>query len=194
MDLENNYKLLLENLDKVSPLQKGERGKIVDLFKPLYFKRNEFLLEQGKISKYEYFIVSGSLRMYIIDQNDKEQTLRLGIKNWWSGDLKSFINKEPSTYNIQAISNTNVLAINKTNWDVFFSTPEMANRGRIMFQNAVIALHKRTIDNLSLTAQDRYQKFLKTYPKVHNHIPLKYIASYLGITPEFLSNLRKKSV
>ena len=191
--MHKDWELLTRNFDKVLKLDLSEKEQIISLFAPLTFKRNEFLLRAGEISRNEYFVVSGSLRQYITDRNGKEQVLRLCIEDWWCGDIKSFVRQTPSTYYIQAIENTKVLSINRTNWDLLFDEFKMVKRGRLMLQSAVIALHDRTIDNLSLSAQERYAKFLKSYPEVHNRIPLKYIASYLGITPEFLSELRKQS-
>ena len=191
--MPTDWELLTRNFDKVLELDQAEKEQIISSFKPLTFKRNEFLLREGEVSRNEYFVVSGSLRQYIIDRNNKEQILRLCIEDWWCGDIKSFIHQTPATYYIQAIENTRILSINRTNWDLLFDKFNMVKRGRLMLQSAVIALHDRTIDNLSLSAQERYVKFLKSYPEVHNRIPLKYIASYLGMTPEFLSELRKQS-
>lgn len=192
--MNSGQELLVQSFDKILPLDQVEKDQLIDLFEPLTYKRNDFLLQEGQISRNEFLVVSGSLRQYIVDSKGKEQVLSLCINGWWCGDLRSFLNRTPTMYNIQSIENSEVFAINQTNWERLFRTPKMDRRGRIMLQYALIAKNDRIVRTKSLTAKERYNLFLKSYPEIHNRIPLKYIASYLGITPEFLSELRKSSL
>ncbi len=162
-------------------------------FSEKHYNKKEHLLHFDSISNYEYFITRGCVRTYIVDYNGIEHNLFFSIENWWSGDLKSFIDRTPASYSIQALENTSVLAISHESWKILIDeVPEFLKYSRTLFRNAVIAQQNRIVQNLSFTAKERYQFFIEHYPNLVQRIAQKHIASYLGITPEFLSMLRNK--
>jgi CRP-like cAMP-binding protein len=115
------------------------------------------------------------------------------IEDWWTGDLYSFPTQTPSTYFIDALEDTEVLQLSKTNLEKLYGQePKFERFYRIIFQNALIAQHERISQNLSFSAEQRYLHFIKKYPEVEQRISQKHVATFLGITPEFLSMLRKK--
>ncbi len=115
------------------------------------------------------------------------------IEDWWTGDLYSFPTQKPSNHFIDALEDTEILQISKPNLDKLFEqVPKFERFYRILFQNALIAQHERINQNLSFTAEQRYLHFIKKYPEVEQRISQKHVATFLGITPEFLSMLRKK--
>ncbi len=168
-------------------------GPILSKFSEKHYNKKEHLLQFDSISNYEFFVTSGCLRTYIVDYNGVEHNIFFSIENWWSGDLQSFIDRTPASYSIQALENTTVLAISHESWKILINeVPEFLKYSRGLFRNAVIAQQNRIVQNLSFTAKERYQYFIEHYPNLVQRIAQKHIASYLGITPEFLSMLRNK--
>jgi CRP-like cAMP-binding protein len=163
-------------------------------------KRKEFLLKEGEVARYQHFVINGCLRTYTIDSAGKEHILMFAPEDWWcSGDLYSFFSGKPSVNNLDALETTTLLQISKENLETLYQqAPKFERFFRILFQNAFIFHQNRINTNLSQPAEGRYELFTKTYPDIENRIPQKYIASYIGVTPEFFSQmksnmLRKKS-
>lgn len=170
-----------------------EISEILPFFEEKEFKKNQFLLETGNYSHYEYYIIKGSVRCYVIDYNGKEHNILLGTEDFWIGDLHSFLNKTQASYTIQALEYTKVLSINRENWNIANSTQKAFFKyTRTLFKNATIAQQERIVDMLSLTAKQRYQKLINKQPQILKRFSQKHIASFLGITPEFLSFIRKQ--
>ena len=168
------------------------------LFKTV--KRKEFLLREGDVARYQFFVVSGCLRTYTIDSGGKEHILMFAPEDWWcSGDLYSFLSGQPSVNNLEALESTTLLQISKENLDTLYQqAPKFERFFRILFQNAFVFHQNRINTNLSQPAEGRYDLFTKTYSDLETRIPQKYIASYIGVTPEFFSQMkanmsRKKS-
>ncbi len=188
-----NTGLILQNTAKHITLDEKEKEFFVSLLQPKTIKRKEFLLKAGEVCKTENFINKGCLRTYTIDENGFEHILMFAIEDWWTGDLYSFPTQTPSTYFIDALEDTEVLQLSKTNLEKLYGqVPKFERFYRIIFQNALIAQHERISQNLSFSAEQRYLHFIKKYPEVEQRISQKHVATFLGITPEFLSMLRKK--
>ncbi len=185
--------LILQNITKHIQLNKTEEEFFFSLLQTKKLKRKEFLLKQGDICKTENFIVKGCLRVYTIDEEGVEHILMFGIEDWWVGDLYSFLAQSPSIYFIDALEETEVLQITKTDLDKLYEqVPKFERFFRIMFQNAFIAQQQRINQNLSYTAEQRYLDFITKYPKLEQRLSQKQVSAYLGITPVFLSMLRRK--
>ena len=115
------------------------------------------------------------------------------IKDWWSGDMASFITQQPANYFIQALEESEVLQISKENFDLLFERiPKLERFYRILYQRSLVSYIQQSDQNISLNAEERYLKFIKKYPSLIHSVSQKNIAAYLGVTPEFLSVLRKK--
>jgi CRP-like cAMP-binding protein len=186
-------KKLAQHIKSQVTISDKAMGVVLGKFSEKHYNKKEHLLHFDSISNYEFFVTSGCVRTYIIDYNGVEHNVFFSIENWWSGDLQSFINSTPATYSIQALENTTVLAISQENWKILINeVPEFLKYSRVLFRNAVIAQQNRIVQNLSFTAKERYQFFIEHYPNLVQRIAQKHIASYLGITPEFLSMLRNK--
>ena len=158
------------------------------------------MLKEGDVAKNQFFVISGCLRTYTIDANGKEHILMFAPEDWWcSGDLYSFLSGQPGVNNIDALEETTVLQISKSNLEVLYQqAPKFERFFRILFQNGFVFHQKRINTNLAQPAEGRYDLFTQTYPGLESRIPQKYIASYIGITPEFFSQMkgnmsRKKS-
>ncbi|HAS42226.1 MAG TPA: hypothetical protein DCS93_17245 [Microscillaceae bacterium] len=157
------------------------------------FSKKENLLYINNYAHEVFFTLSGCVRTYVSDFNGVEHNLSFAMENWWFGDLQSFLNKTLAIHNIQALEDTLVLSINQEKWQILIQeVPEFVNYLNILFRNSMFAQQNRIVQSLSLTAEERYHLFLKEYPSLAQRISQKHIASYLGITPEFLSMIRSK--
>lgn len=166
---------------------------VLSKFVEKHFAKKEHLLYFENYANELYFTLNGCVRTYVSDYNGVEHNISFSIENWWSGDLQSFINKTSAICHIQALEETTVLAINRGNWSSLIKeVPEFVSYTRILFRNKMFSQQNRIVQNLSFTAEERYNFFLEEYPNVAQRIPQKQIASYLGITPEFLSMIRSK--
>lgn len=185
--------LILKNISRHVQLDKNETSFFVSLVQAKKLKRKEFLLKQGDICKTENFIVKGCLRAYTIDENGFEHIVMFGVEDWWVGDLYSFLTQSPATYFIDAIEDTEILQISKSNLDKLYErVPKFERFFRLILQNAFIAQQMRINQSLALTAEQRYLEFVKKYPHLEQRLSQKLVSAYLGITPVFLSMLRKK--
>ncbi|WP_343308154.1 Crp/Fnr family transcriptional regulator [Chitinophaga niabensis] len=187
--------LLLQNIKAHISLDKEETEFFLRLIKPNTIKRKDFLLKQGEICRYESFITKGCLRVYTLDNNGVEHVVMFGVENWWVSDLRSFLMQTPAQYMIDALEDTEVLQISKPDIDRLYErVPKFERFFRIILQNAFVAHQQRIEQNLSSSAEERYRFFTEKYPHMDQRIPQKQIASYLGITPVFLSILRRKQL
>lgn len=188
-----NTDLLLQNIHRHIQLDQNEIGFFLSLLQPKELKRKEFLLKQGEVCKTENFIVKGCLRTYTIDDNGFEHILLFGIEDWWVGDLYSFLTQTPSNHYIDALEDTSILQITKSDLDqLYLRIPKFERYFRLLLQNAFIAQQQRINQNLSFSATERYLDFMNKHPKLEQRLSQKQVSAYLGITPVFLSMLRKK--
>lgn len=188
-----DYELILQNIAKHIQLKNAEADFFTSILEYKIFKRKEFLLRQGDVCKTENFITNGCTRTYTIDENGFEHIVMFGVEDWWVGDLASFLTKNPTNYFIDTLEDTEVLQITQPNLELLYQrVPKFERFFRIIIQNAFIAQQTRINQNLSYTAEQRYKDFIRRYPSLEQRIPQKQIAAYLGITPVFLSMLRRK--
>ena len=152
------------------------------------------LLVEGQVCNQLSFVHSGALRSYCLDKEGKESTIMFAVTDWWLTDMYCFLNEKPAMMYIETIEDCCLLNINRENFDnLLRAVPDFERFFRILFQNAYTREQLRIIENLTLTAEERYFQFINKYPQIVPHITQKQIASYLGITPEFLSAIRKKN-
>ncbi|NHE59645.1 Crp/Fnr family transcriptional regulator [Cyclobacterium plantarum] len=188
-----NTDLLLLNICKNISLNNEENARILRFLEEEKVTRNSFILREGEICDYIYFVNSGILRAYCINPDGKEATVMFAMKDWWITDMYCFLNGLPAMVNIQAVEACSTLKLSKVHLDTLFTElPKFNTFFRILMQNAYCREQLRTIQNLTLPAKDRYEQFTKKYPQIAKKVTLKQTASYLGITPEFLSVIRGK--
>ncbi len=174
-------------------LNEEETAILSEVFHPRRVKRRQFILSQGDVCKYNTFVVEGCFRMYFVDEDAKEHNIQFAVENWWVGDIGSFHSEEPSKLYIEAIEESKVLQIKKQDQiRLFVEYPKYNRIFRVITENALVSAQKRILQNISSTATERYLDFMQNYPYFFNRISNAQIASYLGMTPEFLSSVRKK--
>lgn len=188
-----HYELLLEHISKHISLDKEEEGNIIAHLKSKKLRKKQFLLQEGDIQKQRAFVTSGCLRSYSIDKNGFEHVLQFAPAGWWIGDMRSYIMQQPGILYIDAIDDSELLLLSKEAIDQLFLTiPKLERLFRILTENSLATYQQRLIDNLSLPAIERYNNFCRLYPSLIELLPQKQIASYIGVTPEFLSKMLRQ--
>ncbi|WP_261512448.1 Crp/Fnr family transcriptional regulator [Chryseobacterium paludis] len=186
-----NDSLILKNITKHISLNNEEVTYFNSLLKERTVQKKELVLKQQRLCKEIYFVQSGLLRAFYMDVSGKESTIMFAMPDWWITDMYCFINHHPAMLNIEALEDSVVLQLKKDDLDnLYLKIPKFERFFRIMMQNAYTREQLRIIENLSLTAEERYYAFLQKYPLAAERITQKQIASYLGITPEFLSTIK----
>lgn len=191
--IEVNFETIIQNVCKAIDLDKEELEWFTSILETKSFDKRELILRSGDICQYQTYVITGCLKIFYTDNNGTEHIVKFAIEDWWAFDLQSFVTQKPAFYSIQAIESTYTFRISKANHDRLYQRiPKFEKFGRLMFQNSYILLQNRMTQNLFETAEEKYLHFTEKYPRLELRIPQKDIASYLGITPEFLSMLRKK--
>jgi CRP-like cAMP-binding protein len=187
-----SHGLLRQNIKENLTLTGTELDLVCNYFKPLSFRKKEFLLTQGSICKFEGFVVEGCFRVFTLDKKGNENTLYFAAKDWWLMDIDSFMHQTASDLNIQALEDSRVLLINRQDKIALYeSLPIVEKLFRIMFQKGLVSWQRRLVRNHCFTAKERYFHFIRTYPDISSKLTYKQIASYLGISHEFLSKIKK---
>jgi len=186
---------LLDYFQKVIALNNQEKQLVTELFKPRLYRKRQYVLQEGDLCNQCNFIVRGCLRMYKVDTNGNIHIIQFASENSWIMDLGSFHERTSSDLNIDAIEDTMVLQISYENLlSLYIKEPKFDRIFRVLIENSYVSLQKRLLLNISLTAEEKYLSFLKTYSHLTNRLPQTQIASFLGMTPEFLSRLRNRLV
>ncbi|PSL33869.1 Crp/Fnr family transcriptional regulator [Dyadobacter jiangsuensis] len=186
---------ILQNLAESIQLDTLETDFFLSLLQTQKLRRRDFLLQAGEVCRHQSFVVSGCLKVSYLDPAGAEHVVKFAPENWWAFDLESFAVQSGAFYSIQAIDDTEVLKISRANMDLLLDrVPKFEKFNRLMYQTAYIALQRRLTQNLASKADERYQQFQLKYPGLENRIAQKDIASYLGVTPEFLSSMRRREM
>jgi len=186
------FQSILKNIAKHISLNEDEAEHFTLLLQYKELHKKEFLLKEGQFCKTINFVQSGALRAFYVDREGKESTIMFAIHDWWITDMYCFVMEQPAMQNIVAIKNSSVLQLKKSDLEkLYVEVPKFERFFRIIMQNSYIREQLRVLQSLSLSAEERYDIFINKYPQLIPHIPQKQIASYLGITPEFLSIIRK---
>jgi CRP-like cAMP-binding protein len=191
--LQNCMDQILKNVAKHIALSKEEQQHFLSFLVYKEVPRKTNLLVEGQLCNQFNYICSGALRSYCLDKNGKESTVMFAVNDWWLTDMYCFLNEKPAMTFIETIEDSCVISISKSNFDrLLIDIPKFERFFRILMQNAYTREQLRVIENLTLNAEERYNRFINKYPQIAGMVTQKQIASYLGITPEFLSLIRKK--
>jgi CRP-like cAMP-binding protein len=185
--------LILKNVSKHIALTAHEVDLFTSLITTRHLKKRQYLLQAGDVCRTENFVTSGLLRAYTVDGQQHEHVLMFAAEDWWISDLYSFITGLPSTLHIEALEDSEIICIEKQSLEKLYAeVPAFERLMRILFQNAFVAQQQRILASISQTAEERYAAFIKKYPQLEQRIPQTQIASYLGMSPETLSRIRKQ--
>lgn len=184
---------IVKNLFEKIGVESCDVDAFFDLAEAKSVKKNEYITAQGDHHVPFILVKTGCLMTYHTDRNGDIHVLQFGTDMWWTGDLEAFFKDTPSIYAVKAVMDSEVYLLSKKNFEELIKrSPAMERYYRILFQNALVSHQKRIMRNISYTAEERFKAFKETFPKLELLVAQRYIASYLGITPEFLSKMKRK--
>lgn len=191
--LQASSEPLLNYFNNIIPLNAEETQLVTEFFKSRLYRKKQYVLQENDVCNQFNFVVRGCLRMYKIDEKGNTHILQFASENWWLSDIGSFHQKKPSELCIDALEDTMILQISYENLiRLYISAPKFDRIFRVLIEDSFVTLQNRLLQNISSTAEDRYLSFLETYSHLSNRLSQTQIASFLGITPEFLSKLKAK--
>ena len=187
------YDLLRSNIEAKVKLKDEEFELIKKSLRHTSLKRKHNLLRKGEVCSFFTFVNQGCLRAYSVDSKEGEQVIQIALEGHWIADLSSFFSGRPGTMYIEALEPSEVLLLNHDALEkLYYKVPALERFFRILFSKAYVATLERLNQTQSIPAKERYKLLLDTHPNVARRVPLIHIASYLGITPESLSRIRKQ--
>lgn len=185
--------LILDNLSKHITLTPQEQELFLSKTETRKYKAKTILLNAGEVCKNSYFVNSGVLRSFNINDNIVEHVMSFACSGWWISDMYSLLSQKPGNLFIEVIEDAEVVLLPKENQEqLYHDIPKLEHFFRILTENALVANQQRVMDNLSLSAEDRFEKFSQKYPSLMQKVPQKQIASFIGVTPEFFSKMKAK--
>lgn len=187
------YELFFQSFNKKVALTEEEETLIKKYLIPKKLRKKQYLLQEDEVCKSYAFIEKGALRAYTVDNSGNEHIIQFGIEGWIVSDLYSFLTGEPATYNIDALEDSELVLISKTaHEELLQKLPKYETFTRLNITGAYIAMQKRLTSIISSPLEERYTNFTKAYPEIVQRVPQHMIASYMGLTPETLSRIRKR--
>ncbi len=187
------FDLLRSHILKRIELTDEEFARSTTFFIPKKIRKHQFLLKEGEMCKILAFVVKGCLRCYSVDDKGEEHIVQFAIEDWWISEPYSALTGEPSQYSIDALEDSELLLLDRDAQNKLLEEiPKFERMFRMLLENRFVANQRRITGTLSLSAEERYLSFLKSYPDIVRRVPQSMIASYLGITPQSLSRIRKE--
>lgn len=187
------HELLFANVRKHVSLSAADESILATAFRARRLAKKQFLLQAGEIARHETFVVKGLLRAYTVDATGNEHIAMFASEGWWIGDLYSFLTETPATQSIDALEDTDVLQVERGELErLYEQIPQLNRFFRILLQNAFVANQQRVLAAISQTAEEQYHAFVKKFPSIEQRVPQHQVASYLGITPETISRIRRQ--
>lgn len=190
-----NNQALIDYITGIVPLTEEEIALLNLHFRTRKYLKGQFVVQQGDVCQCESFVLKGCLRTFYVDENGQEHTIAFSIENWWVADLGSFLSRTPAFYNVQCLEAVELIQITYDDLEqLYLKVPKMERFFRIIIQKAYVASERRIVRNFSLPAKERYLAFREQYPQIEQRVPQYMIASFLGITKEFLSKIRSQLI
>jgi CRP-like cAMP-binding protein len=183
--------IILQSIAKHIDLTEVEKQFFTSILIPKQLKKKEYLVRENEVNTFSSFVIKGCLRSYSIDANGFEHIVQFAPEGWWIADIYSVIANVPGKLSIDALEDTQIFTLKRKDQEILFDKyPKFERFFRIITENSIAANHHRLMDYMGLTAQERYEGFCNRYPALIKRLPQKQVASYIGVTPEFLSKMR----
>ena len=187
------FQNIIKNISRFVTLTPEEEKIYEDLLTLQKFAKKTLLLREGEICQFEGFIKEGCVRTYYLDENGFEVTLLFAVEDWWITDIVSFNNQTPSKIFIETLEDTEIYMLTPETKEILLQqVPKFERAFRMMMQRYVVTLQNRLVNTISQPATDRYLEFIRVYPTIPQRVAQYYIASYLGVSKEFVSTIRKR--
>lgn len=187
------YHQIVRHLSETMDFTALEIEEFVSLLSEIHLPKKSFLVEPNDYVAYEYFVLSGCLKAYYLDESGDKHIIQFAIEDWWISDFEAFFKNEPAQLYIEAIEDSVLLGLHRdTLEELYIRIPKFERFFRIKTTNAFVTLRARVLEILQKSTADRYLNFCKTYPNIEQRVTKHHIANYLGIQPESLSRIRKE--
>lgn len=190
---KEHYNRLVRHIERRIGLDSQEKDYICSFFKIRKLLPKQYLLAQGELCRYESYVSEGFLRSFYVDSRGDEHTLHFALEDWWISDLTSFLKQQPASRNIISLEGSVLLQIDLEGRErLMENVPKTERFWRILNESSSMAQDQRLLNSISMSGKERYLALLDLYPHIEQRLPQKHIASFLGITPVFLSQIRKE--
>jgi CRP/FNR family transcriptional regulator len=187
----NEYQPLVNNIKRYVALEPSDEAQFIKIVRKTRLKKRQFLVQPGFVCQSQSYVLQGALRSYFVNTDGQEHTLQFAVEDWFISDFNSYINQSPASIYVEALEDSVVLQIDYTNVEhLCAANPKFERFFRMVAQKSFAFSQKRILSNLGLSAEERYLEFADMYPKIVQRVPQYALASYLGMTPEFLSKLK----
>ena len=189
----DSFQLILKNVSRHISLNETETERFFSILSVKKYKNKQLILSEGEIFYNTWFVTKGCLIGFTTDQNGFEHVLSFAPVDWWIGDIYSLILQMPGTLNVETLEVSEAILLHRDQQEQLYAdVPKFERFFRIIIEKSLVHNQQRLIENLSLSAEERYEKFCLRYPQLVNYLPQKQIASYIGVTPEFFSKMKSK--
>ncbi|MEM0931385.1 MAG: Crp/Fnr family transcriptional regulator [Bacteroidota bacterium] len=186
------YQGLLDNIERYVSLTAAEKQQLTAVIRPVRIKKRQFIDQPGYVSLYRNYIVKGAFQSFLLDKDGKEHTVQIAVEDWFVSDFYSYITRTPATLFVEALEDAMILQLKYEDIEPLCSEIHaLSEYFRVTTEKAFAYSRNRALSSLSMTAEERYLEFMGMYPGIAGRVPQRIIASYLGMTPEFLSKIRK---
>jgi CRP/FNR family transcriptional regulator len=184
---------ILNHLKKVIALTDSEQQEFTSILEEIRISKKNFLIEPGDLVNSEFYVVSGCLKAYYLDESGDKHIIQFAVEDWWISDFEAFFNKVPAKLYVETIEDSTLLAINREALEILYTRiPKFERFFRIKTTSAFVSLRSRILSTLQKSGKERYLEFCESYPKIEQRVPNYHIANYLGLKPESLSRIRKE--
>lgn len=189
----SDFKPVTDYVARFIQLTEEEEEYFVSLLRLTHVRKKQFIVQPDFVCQYRSYVVKGALRGYLIGNDGEEHTISIAIEDWWISDFTSFINQEPAILYVEALEDSTLIQLSYSNEQLLLERiPKFERYFRITSQRAGAAIQRRMLSSLSKTAEERYNELAAKYPKFLQRIPQYILASYLGMTTQFLSKIRNQ--
>jgi len=187
------YELFFQKFNETIPLTNEEQDLIRAFLTPKKLRKKQYVLQEGDVCKYIAYVEKGALRAYTISEKGDEHIIQFALEGWLISDLYSFLTGEPATYNIDALEDAELVLISKSSYEELLKKlPKFETYIRLQLTSAYIAMQRRLTSIISFSLEERYSYFNQLYPDIVSRVPQHMIASYMGLTAETLSRVRRR--
>ena len=191
--MEDQYRSILDNISRYVSLTEEETARFLSILRTTRVKKRQFIVQPGFVCQHRNYIVEGAFRVYYLDDDAKEHTVSIGVEDWFVSDFYSYVAQTPATHYAEALEDSVILQMRYEDIEALCrEIHALSEYFRLTTERAFAYSRRRVISNISKSAEERYFEYLEKYPHIANRVPQYVLASYLGVSAEFLSKIRSR--